>query len=513
MTFTGKSYRDIAESILSEITRGVVEERFVYERDGGQFMLSYPEEYSELRVEGNVDGYPVEFTRGVDYLVSDHHLAWSKGHKPDRNTEFVVYHTTPPTTDISDINPGSVIRTIVESIAMEMSYLYARMDGVYASGFVDSATGEALDLIVAMLGIARKPAGFAIGEVTMGSDSEPGIMEVPEETLVYDGKEEYTLKNVLVSGIRSLKGLSNGDEIAFVEGTDYSLRDDTIVWIAAGGKRPDLNSIFYVSYGYYEQIVVPKDSEVSTYSRNPENVRSFKTARDTVLLPVEGGKWEADIPVIATAPGKDGNVYAGRVTVMPSPIPGINYVINKTDIGGGTDVESDDELRNRGLRAMERAGKATLRALKLAVQAVEGVSGEVIVIDQPDGVPGLIQVIASGGDREEIEWAIEETRSAGIKVEFKRPVTLSLDLNVTIVLAPGADQEGTRQAVDTAIMDYMGTLEIGDDVIVSRIIEAAVGVEGVKDAREVVINGKPDNVVVKETEKGACRVLEIVVRE
>jgi phage-related baseplate assembly protein len=162
---------------------------------------------------------------------------------------------------------------------------------------------------------------------------------------------------------------------------------------------------------------------------------------------------------------------------------------------------------------MERAGKATLRALKLAVQAVEGVSGEVIVIDQPDGVPGLIQVIASGGDREEIEWAIEETRSAGIKVEFKRPVTLSLDLNVTIVLAPGADQEGTKQAVDTAIMDYMGTLEIGDDVIVSRIIEAAVGVEGVKDAREVVINGKPDNVLVKETEKGACRVLEIVVRE
>jgi uncharacterized phage protein gp47/JayE len=507
MSFVNKSYEDIANAILSQIANGVVQEQYTYLPDGGDYVLSYPEGFEIVKVEGVRNGYPYEFARDADYVVADHHLAWLDGSKPDGHTSFRVYRRAGTPAEITDVNPGSVIRTIVEAIAVEMDFLYAQMEAVYDASFVDTATGQALDLVVAMLGVNRKPAGYAVGEVTFGRSAEPQLFNVTREAMVYDGKAEYPLKNGPVKAVQGVEGTAGGAAAMFAEGVDYRLAGDRIAWLSPG-KKPDKGSILYVSYAYHEKIVVPKGATVSTYSRNPENVRSFEVLRDTPLALTREGKWEASIPVIAAVPGKAGNAYAGSITAMPSPVPGISYVVNKSDIVGGTEVESDDALRARARRALERAGKATLRALQLAVQGVEGVSGEVIVIDRPDGVPGIIQVIASGGDEQEIAKAIEETRSAGIKVEFKRPTSVPLDVRVTVYLAAGASREDVRLKVDAAVRDYLSRLEIGDDVIVSRIIEAAVGVPGVRDARDVTINDRGDNVLLKEDEKADCRLLE-----
>jgi uncharacterized phage protein gp47/JayE len=389
-----------------------------------------------------------------------------------------------------------------------MGFLYTQMDAVYESSFIDTATGQALDLVVSMLGVTRKPAEHATGDVTFGRNGEPKLLDVPNEAIVYDGKDAHVLKNTMVKSIKPIEGQANGAVAQFTEGADFKLENDRIVWLPSG-KRPDKSSVFYARYSYYEKIIIPKDSIVSTYSRNSENIRSFMTIREALLTKNPAGKWEMNVPVAATVPGKAGNVFSGSISMMPAAIPGIDYVINKSDIMGGAEVEGDEELRARAKRAMERAGKATIRALQLAVQGVEGVTGEVVVIDQPEGVPGIIQVIATGGDLAEIEKAIEETRSAGIRVEFKRPISVPLDVRLMVYTASGIDRETARQSVDLAVRKYFASLEIGDDVIVSRIIEAAVSVSGVKDAREVMINDKAENVHIKRDEKGDCRLLEI----
>jgi uncharacterized phage protein gp47/JayE len=508
MSYVPKAYRDIADAILSQIASGVVEQNFTYLPDGGEYALSYPEEKAVVRVEGSLNGYPHVFTKDVDYLVSDHTLKWLQGTTPDGNTPFTVYHTAGTPVDITDVNPGSVVRTIIESIAVEMGFLYTQMDAVYESSFIDTATDQALDLVVAMLGVTRKPAEHATGDVTFGRNGEPKLQDVPNEAIVFDGKDAHALKNSMVKNLKSVEGQANGTAVQFAEGTDFRLENDRIVWLPSG-KRPDKSSVFYVNYRYYEKIIIPKDSEVSTYSRNSENIRSFKTIRDALLTKNPAGKWEMNVPVVAMVPGKVGNVFSGSISMMPAAIPGIDYVINKSDIMGGAEVEGDEELRARAKRAMERAGKATIRALQLAVQGVEGVTGEVVVIDQPDGVPGIIQVIATGGDQAEIEQAIEETRSAGIRVEFKRPISVPLDVRLMVYTVAGVDREAARQSVDLAVRKYFASLEIGDDVIVSRVIEAAVSVSGVKDAREVTINDKAENVHIRRDEKGDCRLLEI----
>ena len=62
------------------------------------------------------------------------------------------------------------MRTLAESAALEIARLYAQLDAVYRAGFIDTATGESLDHVVALLGVERVRGGRATGEVELDAD-------------------------------------------------------------------------------------------------------------------------------------------------------------------------------------------------------------------------------------------------------------------------------------------------------------------------------------------------------
>jgi hypothetical protein len=82
-------------------------------------------------------------------------------------------------------------------------------------------------------------------------------------------------------------------------------------------------------------------------------------------------------------------LFAGTITVMPQPVAGVEYVINKADITNGVEVEEDSELRERARHALEFAGKATYSSLESAIRSIEGV-GSLLIEDMPDEVPGIV---------------------------------------------------------------------------------------------------------------------------
>ncbi|MCE8426290.1 MAG: baseplate J/gp47 family protein [Candidatus Methanoperedens sp.] len=488
-------------------------EKHEYTASRTKYRLAHARVLEIVRIDGTVKSSSLIFRKEIDYRQSGNMVEWlHDGEKPDENTPFFVNYRLDAPMIITDINPGSVIRTIIESVALEIDYLYAQMNQIYNAGFIDTATGKSLDLVVSLLGITRKKAGFATGEVTFGRNGEPGEIEVSREAHVYDGKDRYMLKNPMAKIIKKVDGNAGKDQTIFVPGQDYIFSDNAVIW-AESGRHPDIGSVFYIDYAANELISIPVDMRVSTYSRRPENLKIFRTTRKEILTKNSEGRWEVEVPVVAMSPGKQGNVFAGSLNVMPKPIMGIEYVINKKDIMNGTDDESDPELRERAKSALEKAGKATLISLKSAVQSVEGVTGEVKVEDQPDGVPGIVQIVASGGDDREIERVIEETRSAGIKVEFKRPIIVPLDIKLSIAVVEGIDRDEVRKEVDRMIRQYLGAMNIDDDVIHSQIIKSALGVQGVKDVHDVTINGKKENLVTNPDEKGEFRTLEIFLED
>jgi hypothetical protein len=88
-----------------------------------------------------------------------------------------------------------VTRTLGEAIGREISTVYQQINQAYLAGFVDTAHGQALDLVVSILDIKRIPKDFAIGLVTFFRDPQAGDgnITIAEGTLVgtEDGKATF----------------------------------------------------------------------------------------------------------------------------------------------------------------------------------------------------------------------------------------------------------------------------------------------------------------------------------
>jgi len=508
MAFKRKSYKDITEDIVMQLTKGILKEKHDFKENRFKYMLSNTPVKDIVKIEGALNGIHNVFKKDTDYRLSGNMVEWiPAGDMPDIGTEFHVNYTFSEPSGITDVNPGSVTRTIVEAVSREIDFLYAQMNYVYLSGFIDTSTGNALDLVVSLLGITRKPAEPASGHVTFGRNTPPSETVKSGETHLYDRKKYYGLKSIPVKDISRVKGNLNGKSHTFVKGADYVLKDDLVMWMV-DGKKPDKNTVFYVDYIGYEEIKIPEGTKVSTYSREPKNVRTFETTNDEILKMSGEDKWEVDIPVKALVSGKSGNVYAGAITVMPQPPKGIEYVINKKDILNAAPAETDEELRNRAKHALEVAGKATLVSLKSSIEGVEGVRS-VIVEDMPDGVAGIVRVIVSGGDEEEIKKVIEDTRSAGIKVEFERPTVVDADVTMTVILDKGVEPLPVEKTIESNIREYVSSLNIGDDVMYGKIISTVLSIRGVYDIPEVRINGGKENIRIRSWERSEARDIKI----
>jgi len=130
----------------------------------------------------------------------------------------------------------------------------------------------------------------------------------------------------------------NMDMWSFTEDTEY---DGDYINFIIGGTHPDDNTDFDTDY-------VPLSREV---------------------------------PCIAESVGIKYNVSKHKIVFMVSSIPNIQSVDNYEQMGGGVDVETDDELRER-IQDTSLAGAATAEALRQACLAVDGITS-VSVRDMP----------------------------------------------------------------------------------------------------------------------------------
>ncbi len=512
-----KDYRKVSKDILTQITGGENVEEIEYRQGLNSYQLSSKPVEKISKITGIHNGTGVQFNIEEDFRLIANQVEWlPDGRHPDQGTEFEVSYWFSRPAGISDVSPGSVVRTIVEAISREIDFLYSQMEEVHESGFLETAEGEALDMVVSLLGITRKPPKPSSGQVTFGRASEPETVANSEEVHLFDGSDEYELKKPLVEEVSSVEGTVEGEEHTFQPEVDYIVVENRIRWVAEGTK-PDPRTVFRVDYTSYNQIIVPKGASVSTFSSTPEEARTFTTTEEGELSPTEEGRWEADVPVVCDQPGTRGNVLAGTITVMPQPVPGIEYVINKGDITNGVGTETDEELRERARHALEFAGRATVSSLESAVGAVEGVRS-LLVEDMPEDVPGIVAVIADGGDGEEIQAVIDETRAAGIKVEFSRPKRAYIDVSFILTLKKSADAPGVLTEAEMAVRSYISFLGIGEDVLYSRVIDSALKVNQVIDVREVkltahkegeIVQSEKENITISSRERAEPRNMDI----
>src|SRR5690606_8228382 len=91
-------------------------------------------------------------------------------------------------TPLNDVAVGSVVRTLLETIARELATQGAQLELVYQSAFVDTATGSSLDNVAALVGVTRLRRRHPLGKVTMTRrPGSAGTVTIPVDTAITDG--------------------------------------------------------------------------------------------------------------------------------------------------------------------------------------------------------------------------------------------------------------------------------------------------------------------------------------
>ena len=498
--YNKKRYIEIVDDILQHITRGQTSEKHLFSNSSRIYKLeSLPENkfvVGEIKVRGFLNGNPHNFAYDRDYKIRDtNSIEWNISEnnsrdisRPDENSLFEVSYVFNNSSGLTDVNTGSVLRTIVEGISKEVESLYDEMESVYKDGFIETSSGSSLDHVVSILGIKRKSPTRAYGYVTFFKNSEPDTV-TNTEILLFDGIESYELKNKPIKKIKSIVGIFQNNNYEFQLNKDYSvnLNDNTISWLS-DGKRPDEQRELTIEYETYQKVIIPTGTVVSTSSTNPKNIVSFETKQDVYMERKQEGKWEATIDILAIDPGTYGNVIAGSINVMPKPPIGVDRVINRSNTEGGSDFEYDDDLRERAKKILDEKGKATGLSLQTAIDSIEGVNSTKI-IDMPDEISGIVKVIVDGGDSKEIEKTIEETKAAGIKVEFDRPMFVLLDMRVILLVKKNIfNKEQIIASAEKHIRNYLSSLKIGNSLIINQLISLLLSIEQVGDVKDLVID-------------------------
>ena len=198
VTLIERPYQEIVDDVLTAIVGGVVNEPIIFDIKNDLYPLSEPAQ--DVRgITGTAKGQHHTFLKEVDFLfnVGSNGVEWdSTGTLPDDNTTFHVdYFRQNSRSPLTDINVGSVTRTLSEAVSREIATVYSQINLAYLSGYIDTAEGRSLELVVSILGITRKTKDFAIGLVTFFRQSSSiGNITIPEGILLATTKGEVTFE-------------------------------------------------------------------------------------------------------------------------------------------------------------------------------------------------------------------------------------------------------------------------------------------------------------------------------
>lgn len=195
-----RPYQEIVDDILTAIVGGVVNEPSIFDIKRLMYPLAEPAQAiravtGRIEATDKPNGVPHTFQNEIDFEFNaeKNAIVWLKdGVKPKDESNFYVDYFRPTNpSPLSDINVGSVTRTISEAIGREIATVYQQINLAYKSGFIDLAEGKALDFVVSILGITRKTKEFAVGLVTFfrAANSE-GNITIPQGTELSTAKGE-----------------------------------------------------------------------------------------------------------------------------------------------------------------------------------------------------------------------------------------------------------------------------------------------------------------------------------
>ena len=318
-------------------------------------------------------------------------------------------------------NPNAVVGEIVALLAVELLKFQEGLDGVYQSGYLDGAPGVNLDRLVQLLGMTRNAATQTTVVVAIANAGGAPV-PVPLGALV--------------------QATSSGEVFAVVA---------AVVSPAFGSVAAQLRA---VNTGPIAVAIATTWAIVTPFAGSP-----FLTITNAVV----------GVP--------------------------------------GTDEETDADLRLRALFSAHLPGKGTVQSIRAAIADLDGVT-EVQVFENTGLLPGIVTPVAiaaipgksfvtvvQGGVAADIAELIFAQKPAGIlswgattinvlddqgflhPISFEPATALTIFVDLTVTNGSAAFEA----AIKAAVVAYVASLTVGQKVVASKLLAAAVDAAGELD--------------------------------
>lgn len=273
--------------------------------------------------------------------------------------------------------------------------------------------------------------------------------------------------------------------------------------------------------------VIPAGTVISVVGNTTAR---FVTQENYIINIVDGGTFKsANIELLAETAGPL-VANAGTLTVIETPVGGMDSFINELDADIGSNTETDAELKARREQELQIAGAATIEAILSELRARELVEAVIVFqnntsIVDPDGrPPHSLDIVILGDDEDDLAEAIflvvgggietigditktvNDSQGFGQTVRFSRPNEIGVWLEVDITKGSLYPVDGDGQ-VEQAFLDFGSTLTVGQDIIIfgsNSLICAINDIPGILDIDIRIGKVNPptlnDNVVIAPRE-------------
>lgn len=213
---------------------------------------------------------------------------------------------------------------------------------------------------------------------------------------------------------------------------------------------------------------------------------------------IPSGSNSITIDFISVETGSIQNVSAGLISVIdnPSAVSGITGVTNLQNFGGGTDLETDPDLRERAKNAFQTQGKGSLGAIKYAVMAIPGIANcftndystiksiekglvSVMVVGETIPIDQTTPLWNDPTERDGVVQVINDTKGAGILPIISQPYIVNISLNA--LMRTNGNFESIKSSVISEITEYINGLNCGNDVLYSKIHQSIKNILNIED--------------------------------
>ena len=238
-----------------------------------------------------------------------------------------------------------------------------------------------------------------------------------------------------------------------------------------------------------------------------------------VLNDADISNGKADLIVEAYEMGKKYNVIRNTEFALKENIQGVTRVYAKEDFKGGTDTETDEELRDRYFDTIKKSyTSGNVAHYEAWTTEVSGV-GLCKVYPLKNG-NGTVEVVITDSNMlgasseliESVKANIEEKRPIGANVSVVSATEKAINITANITLASGYSVEEVKSEFTNKVTEYLKDISFKSSYVSNaRLGNLLLDTNGVFDYTEFKINNLSTNIALEDIEVPKLGTIEFEV--